>query len=465
MRSFALILSAVAALGLLTAASAADWTNEWFNAVAVTGPSSFDGQKRGYLTGGSISARYNMGTDNIVSVNLPRANTSCGGIDLFAGGVSFLDPEYLVSKLENILQAAPAMAFSMALKAHCQQCEDIMSKLEAMSTYLNSIQVNDCRMANQVARFVTGDDPDLFGNILMEATGHRSLRDGLEKNWKATQDTIDAGGGAVDKDLRKNVESCPAPIRELFADGSVIENAASRVGMSAIADLVRGHVGDVIISWPAGQNVPAVRELDACPAADRYSSEDFLEGRAQERPANGGACAPNSTVSILAMVNGQLTTISGKIAAGTPLTADEIAFINQSAEPVWSLLKTAVYQGTVPETIAANEYPIAAALAYRVYDDLLRNTEYLIDKALADSTTVGVDGGVPATEPCFTDLYAPIRGKIERLREELIDARRVSIAHYAMSVERYASILDRVEAIGRSSEGAAEEFTDTVIEE
>lgn len=458
---FALFLAWLA----VSSARADDWTQGWFDSTAVTGPSSFDGQKRGYLTGGAISGRYNMGTDNIASVSLPRANTSCGGIDLFAGGISFLDPEYLVSKLENILQAAPAMAFSMALKAHCQQCEDIASKLEAMSTYLNSIQVNDCRMANQVARFVTGDDPELYGNILMEATGHRSLRDGLEKNWKAAQDKIDAGGGDVDKDLHKNVESCPAPIRELFADGSVIENAAARVGMSAVADLVRGHIGDVIISWPPGQNVPAVRGLDACPAADRYTAEDFLEGRAQERPANGAPCVPNSSVSILAMVRDQLTTISGKIASGTPLTAAEIAFINQSAEPVWSLLKTAVYQGTVPETIAANEYPIAAALAYRVYDDLLRNTEYLIDKALADSTTAGVDAAAVATEPCYTDLYAPIRGKIERLREELIDARRVAISHYAMTVERAAGVAARVDMIGRSSDHAVGEFTDTVIEE
>ncbi|MEO0880961.1 MAG: conjugal transfer protein TraH, partial [Pseudomonadota bacterium] len=390
-------------LGANSNASAADWTNEWFNTVTVTGPSSFEGQKRGYLNGGQISARFNMGTDNLVSVSLPRANTSCGGIDLFAGGVSFLDPEYLVSKLENILQAAPAMAFNMALKAHCQQCEDIMTKLEAMSTYLNSIQVNDCRMANQVARFVTGDDPDVFGNILMEATGHRSLRDGLEKNYKAAQDKIDAGGGAVDKDLRKNVESCPAPIRELFADGSVIANAAGRVGMANIADLVRGHVGDVIVSWPAGQNVPAVRELDACPSTDRYSAEDFLEGRAQERPAGGGACVPNSTISIINLVNGQLTSISSKIAGGAALTVDEVAFINQSSEPVWALLKTAVYQGTVSETIAAHQYPIAAALAYRVYDDLLRNTEYLIDKAISDASTIGIDGSLPSTEPCYTE--------------------------------------------------------------
>ena len=420
-------------------ARAADWTDTWFNSVTVGGPASFEGQKRGYLTGGQISGRLHMGTDNLVTVSLPRMRASCGGIDLFAGGVSFLDPEYLVSKLENILQAAPAMAFSMALKTHCEMCEDIMAKLEQTSTFLNSIQVNDCRMANQVARAITGDDPDLYGNILMEATGHRSLKDALEKNYQGAKERVDAAGGLAPHDLKAEVASCPAPVRELFADGSVIEHAASRVGMPEVADLIRGYVGDVFISWPTGQTAPIVRDIDSCPTIDRFTAEDFLEGRALERPATGAACTPNSTISVIARVNTTMTAIAGKIETGAALAADEVDFVNQSALPVWSILRSAVYRGTTPETIAASEYPVAAALAYRIFDDLLRNTEYLLDKAIADASTMGVDGSVTATEGCNLELYAPARAKIERLREELIDARRMALASYRTVIEMQAN--------------------------
>jgi len=457
-----LFLSIFAFTILTRPAFAQDWTQDWFDAVTVSGPGSFEGQKRGYLTGGAISARYRLGNDNLFSVTPPRANVSCGGIDLFAGGISFLDPEYLVSKLENILQAAPAMAFSMALKAHCEQCEDIMSKLEAMSTYLNSIQVNDCRMANQVARFVSGDDPDLLGNVLMEATGHRSLTDGIEKAWKSAQDSITAVGGEVPHDLRKNIESCPAPVRELFTNGSVIANAANRVGMGGVADLLRGYVGDVIVSWPPGTNVPNIERVDPCPSQDRYSFDDFLTGDAMERPL-GGACTPNSTVSITDRVNTSLVSIGTKIQTNTALTPADVAFVNQSAEPVWAIMVNAVYQGTVPETVSAIQYPVAAALAYRVFDDLKLNSEYLINKAINDSKSVGVDPASPATEPCDHDMLVSLRAHLEDIRSDLLDARRVSRQSYATLVQQEAASLDRIRNVQFTRDRTYGDFIEAVL--
>jgi conjugative transfer pilus assembly protein TraH len=445
------------------AARAGDWTQSWFSTVTATGPSSFDGQKRGYLTGGSLSARYDMGTDNLFSVNLPRVKTSCGGIDLFAGGISFLDPEYLVSKLENILQAAPAMAFNMALKAHCQQCEDIMSKLEAMSTYLNSIQVNDCRLATQLAESIFQLEQDVYGKIVMEASANRDATDSTSKNYKETQSNIDAAGGQPTVDLAKSVASCPAAVKEL-ATGSLVDRAAARVGMSVIADLVRAYTGDLVTSWPAGQAVPKFDRIDTCQRVDRYSAVDFIEGRTLERPV-GGACAPNTSVSIIANVRASMASIAAKIQTGAAFTAAEVAFINQSAQPVFSILQNAVMQGTVAETIAANEYPIANALAFRVFDDLLRNTEFLVDKAVSDSKTMGTDPSVAATEACQATIYAPMVAKLGEMRDSLRDTRRVSLAAYADSVDEFVAMANRAESIENNIRSTRGRVVDAVIKE
>lgn len=463
MRRRILLMAAVIASQIWGEAQAGDWTQQWFDSVTMTGPSSFDGQKRGYLTGGQLHARYDMGNDNLFSANLPRVRTSCGGIDLFAGGVSFLDPEYLVSKLENILQAAPAMAFNMALKAHCQQCEDIMSKLETMSTYLNSIQVNDCRLATQLADSIFQLEQDLYGKIVMEASAGRDAADGAAKNYKETQSNIDAAGGQATVDLARSVASCPAAVREL-ATGSLVERAASRVGMTEIAGLVRGLTGDLVTSWPAGQAIPKFDRIDACQAIDRYSANDFLEGRSMERPL-GGACAPNTTVSILDLVRSSMTSIAQKIETGTAFTAAEIAFINQSAQPVFSILQNAVMQGTVAETIAQNEYPIANALAFRVFDDLLRNTEFLVDKAVSDTRAMGTDPLVAATEPCQATIFAPMVRKLEEMREELRDARRVSLQAYADSVNEFVAMASRVESIDANIRKTRQGVTQSVIKE
>ncbi len=447
-----------------TSVAASDWTHDWFDAVTVSGPSSFEGQKRGYLSGGQISARYDMSTDNLFSVTLPRVKATCGGIDLFAGGISFLDPEYLVAKLENILQAAPAMAFNMALKAHCTQCEDIMSKLESMSTYLNSIQANDCRLAEQLAGEIFQIEQEILGKKLVEASANRDAIDGTAKNYKETQSNISAAGGQVATNHRNDVASCPAPIKELFQSGSVIENAARRVGMESAADIIRAYVGDIVIDWPAGQPIPKYDRVTPCEAIDRYSAIDFLEGTTSERPVSG-ACQPNTTVSIIDDVRTNMVSIAGKIETGTAFTPDEVAFINQSAQPVYSILETAVSRGNVNDTIAAYEYPVANALAYRVFDDLLRNAEFLIDKAISDSRTLGVDPSAPGTEACNLSVYALIFRDLEAMNERLVDTRRVSLRAYAESVETYAALVESVAHVENTMDKTLESFGDRISKE
>ncbi|MFC3052357.1 conjugal transfer protein TraH [Kordiimonas pumila] len=417
-----------------------DWTEAWFDATTSSGPSSFEGQRRGYLHGGQFSGRFRLANDNLFSVTPPRIKAGCGGIDLFAGGISFLDPEYLVEKFENILQAAPALAFSMALKAHCETCEDVMSKLEATSSFLNSIQVNDCRMANQVARVITGDNPDFYSNVLEEATGSRSLADAVEKHYHGAQQAIRDNDNKPPVDLRGEVESCPAPVKALFADGSVISHAADRVGMGAMDEIVRAYIGDVIISWPSSANAPTIREIERCPAVDRFSSYDFLTGDVQGRAASGGACQLATSVSVIDMVRARMQAIGAKIRSKTALTADEIDFINQSAQPVWEIIRNGVVRGTLNEAIDAYEYPIASSLAFRIFDDLLTNVDFLVSKALTDAGSPGVDGSVTGSSPCNLAIYEPARAKLERLRHDLVEARKASFQAYRVTVGEQHSI-------------------------
>ncbi len=443
MRPLTMIFSTALLLSLnmsFTGVSAQDWTKEWFDAQTSSGPSSFSGQRRGYLQGGQFTGRYRLATDNLFSVTPPRIRAGCGGIDLFAGGLSFLDPEYLVEKFENILQAAPALAFSMALKAHCETCEDVMSKLEATSSFLNSIQVNDCRMANQVARLVTGDNPDFFSNVLEEATGSRSLEDAIEKHYHGAQQAIRDNGGEPPVDLRDEVAACPASVKALFADGSVIEHAAERVGMGAMAPIVRAYIGDIFISWPSGANAPTIRGIDRCPDVDRFSSYDFLTGEVQGRPANGGPCSRATDVSIISMVRTNMLGIASGLQAKRAFTNDEVNFINQSAQPVWEIVRSGLLSGSVDQAVSAYEFPIASSLAYRIFDDLLTNIDFLISKAHLDASTPGVDTSVSGADACNLAIFEPARAKLEQLRVDLVDARKAAFQAYQVTVQQQHAI-------------------------
>src|SRR3546814_10637619 len=66
-----------------------------------TSPGSFEDQTRGYLTAVGMSGRVDVHNDYLMSLSLPKVKAGCGGIDMFLGGMSFLDPDYLVQKLER----------------------------------------------------------------------------------------------------------------------------------------------------------------------------------------------------------------------------------------------------------------------------------------------------------------------------------------------------------------------------
>ena len=90
------IIAGVSALVMLACSSSpgwsAGWVDDWIDQKVETSPGYFEGQKRGYYTGGGFSARWNLQNDYLWSVTPPRLKTGCGGIDAFMGGFSFLDP-------------------------------------------------------------------------------------------------------------------------------------------------------------------------------------------------------------------------------------------------------------------------------------------------------------------------------------------------------------------------------------
>src|SRR3546814_186054 len=141
-------MARLSAVGTTVPATAQGGAESWFDNVTYTSPGSFEDQTRGYLTAGGMSGRVDVHNDYLMSPSLPKVKAGCGGIDMFLGGMSFLDPDYLVQKLESILQAAPAVAFQYLLETLDEKMGNIISKMEEANHFLNLILGNNCRLAN-----------------------------------------------------------------------------------------------------------------------------------------------------------------------------------------------------------------------------------------------------------------------------------------------------------------------------
>ena len=81
-----------------------------------------------------------------------------------------------------------AVAFQYLLETLDEKMGNILSKMEATTNYLNSIQVNDCRLANRMVQIAKGDDN--MSGIIEEMTGYKSVKAGFAKSYQNSREKI-----------------------------------------------------------------------------------------------------------------------------------------------------------------------------------------------------------------------------------------------------------------------------------
>ena len=133
-KTIAVIVTVAFFTGIAASACNADeWIDDWIQQKTVVSPQYFETQKRGYASLGGMSARWKVGTDNLITVTPPRFKMGCGGIDMFGGGLGFMKFDYLVKKLQKVMgPAAAAFAFDLALNTLCTPCANGIKSFEAI---------------------------------------------------------------------------------------------------------------------------------------------------------------------------------------------------------------------------------------------------------------------------------------------------------------------------------------------
>ena len=458
-----LFVGAMSITCIAAPASAQSWAESWFDNVTYTSPGSFEDQTRGYITAGGMSGRVDVHNDYLMSVTLPKIRAGCGGIDMFLGGMSFLDPDYLVQKLESILQAAPAVAFQYLLETLDEKMGNIISKMEAATNFLNSIQVNDCRLANRMVQIAKGDDN--MSGIMEEMTGYKSVREGFSKSYQQSREKIQANQGNPTEDLRDALENCPAEVTDIFKTGSLLSHAATRVGAGDWAGVMRARVGDVYMRWDPTDKVPLFSAIPACPHQDTESPDDFLTGKVQRRalniPPSGADCSTDTGKGALELARERMQSIATKIRTRSALTADERQFVaNVRTLPVYRMLEWGVRQGVPDSVIADTDELVALTLAYQMLNDLTRSIDFAVNNAERGANAAGASDAGNA-KICQTRILAKGIEQLRDLREEVLRQRAQMRQSYLAALgsanlsANYAGLLRQRDRDARDAAGTA----------
>ena len=233
-RSLRKIISVVTIISLLgtlsgsavfTRRAEANWVDDWVSATSGGGPMYFEGQKRGYYSGGGFSARWGSTVDPLLTITAPKMKGGCGGIDMFLGGFSFMDFNYLVDKLQKILASVPAVAFDLALNVLCEPCSKAIKSFEAISDSLNGLQIDDCKAARGVTAKIMSsfvDDPSKKADLEAIYADFKQSS-GMSNLYKAvTEGTRAAGDQPSDLALTMALNGCPANLRQIFGTSGYV---------------------------------------------------------------------------------------------------------------------------------------------------------------------------------------------------------------------------------------------------
>lgn len=156
MRIKLLSLFCGAALGLSFSA-AADVNgdmNQFFNKLGFASntsqPQVWQGQAAGYASGGSLYARTQVKTIQLVSMTLPDINAGCGGIDAYLGSFSFINSEQLQRFGKQIMSNAAGYFFDLALQTTVPEIKTAKDFLQKMASDINSMNLSSCQAAQGI---------------------------------------------------------------------------------------------------------------------------------------------------------------------------------------------------------------------------------------------------------------------------------------------------------------------------
>lgn len=190
--------------------------------VNYTPPSVHMGNRRGVISGGSLSIRTPVNTIRPFSFQAPSMSIGCGGIDIFAGAFSFISKEQLVQVMRSIVTAAITYAFKLALTTMCPKCENMMADLQSRLQSWTEFMTNTCEATRNFM-----DKNNISSRITDWAKKH-------QVDWGTKTDHAEAENrGKPNSTTLDALNNHPGIYRGMNAYGNQLWNVFTKAGQSS----------------------------------------------------------------------------------------------------------------------------------------------------------------------------------------------------------------------------------------
>ena len=177
----------------------------------ITKGGAYQDQSGGYYTGGSIFARSKANNAEIFSLQMPHARAGCGGIDLFMGGISFINVREFTQLLRNIGSNASGYAFNLALATVTPLIKSVLDDLSARVHNMTSQNINSCEAAATLVG-AAWPQSDLSSQHLCNAIGNSY---GMVSDWVQSRQKCGAKG---ERDATNDQKNSAPGFQDMLGD-------------------------------------------------------------------------------------------------------------------------------------------------------------------------------------------------------------------------------------------------------
>ena len=453
----------VIAVLCLTTSANAEWIDDWIQQKTYSGPSNFESQKRNFFSLGSASLRWKHGVDHPITIQKPFIKAGCGGIDMFLGGMSFMDADYLVDKFESMISAAPAIAFQIALKTLSEQLATTLTEVTAIVDRLNQLQFDDCKSAQ--ALVTTGIDSYKAGQLQTEALADYADSSGLTDLYKSFKDdtggqTTDVAANTVGGSFADMVSGCPALLKDIFfTDGYLLDHIAAYKNYSMdFTKLMRGFLGDIKVDVTA--TGIDYHFFEACNNSKVDIIDLFLDNGLEYRDG-GDNCVQFANITVGGVVYNSLNdwifeslfNIIQNTANQNPLTPGQITLLNTIPFPFKNAIDNELifYGDNNPATFTqiASTYSRIVGVSYAFA--IIKDFYAQIHETLIMAAGVTKNQTTGTQQNCQVELARLPSDMLKDMKTDLIGYIRIAQNNYSAQLRDIVNNLEITQQVFRST--------------
>ena len=359
--------------------------NSFFNKIGfssnVTGSHSYESQAAGFVSMGSIYARSQPQNIQVIHVDAPGFRSGCAGIDLYAGGFSYIDKDQIVKFMQSILSSTGGYALNLALETELPEMAHAMQFTQKLAADLNNNNLNSCELGEVASASVWPKNRAAHQRIC-EDLGKNS---GAFSDWAMARQKCSTGGELESK--INEAKTKPEYKDQVLSDTNIVwdvlqKNPFLKGDGRALKELYMSISGTIVFDKKGA--------LQAYPSL--VNNQNFIKamlygGEVPSYQCDNDDCliiSPNKTHTIgmndalVSKVQIILERVYNHIKQGTAFEPEERGIMEMVEQPVFNLISASAAQNIGIQSA----YELSQTIATDLLAQYLSNSLQTIHRAL-----------------------------------------------------------------------------------